>query len=160
MKVNTKLCAAFCGTGKSSLCKKFPDTCIEFECWEYQSGDFPDNYIRDIVSMIGKIKYIFISTNPIVLKQLNCLGYNIDLFYPDNKLKSEYFKRFANRNDHIDFIITMNIYWDMWLNELKEQNYSYHTVLKSEEHLEDVIQKDEECRLAHMCRFHEIDLNN
>ena len=137
MKHKTLLCAAFCGTGKSYLCEKFPDMCIEFECWEYQGKNFPDNYINDIVSKIGKVKYLFISTNPIVLKKLHDMGYMINLYYPKNNLKKEYFKRYIERGSHTEFLEALDKYWDGWLNELKEQNYYRHIILNTNEYLEE-----------------------
>lgn len=131
--------AAFCGTGKSYLCDTFVDTCIEFECWKYKDGDFPKNYIKDIKAAVGKYKYIFISTDPRVLKQLNENGVHIKLIYPKNELKGEYFKRFEERGNLISFRKMLNKYWDVWLDELKEQSYCERIVLNKDEYLEDIV---------------------
>jgi len=137
--------SSFCGTGKTYLCNNFPKEYAELCCWEYQGETFPDNYISDIVDKLNTIKYLFISTNPVALKKLNELGFNIVLIYPKNELKEEYFRRFTNRikgdpiNIHLDFLETMDTYWDGWLNELKEQNYCTHIILKSGEYLQNVL---------------------
>jgi len=141
MAIRTKIYAAFCGTGKTYLCNNFPDDYFELECWEYQSGDFPNNYIKDIFNKIGKVKYLFISTNPVVLEQLYKQGVKIILIYPDKSLKEKYMKRFCERNSSYDFIGVMYKHWDDWLDELKELNYCKQIILKSNEYLLNVINK-------------------
>lgn len=133
--METILISSFCGTGKSYLCRNFPDICMEFECWEYRKGDFPDNYVQDVISAIGKTKYLFISTDPIILKALSKLGINIKLFYPANQLRSEYLDRFIERDSPQDFIGAIMKNWDKWLNELKEQDYCEHIVFNKGEYL-------------------------
>lgn len=135
------ICAAFCGTGKSYLVETYCNNFIEFECWKYQSNEFPINYINDIVSAIGKYDYIFISTNPIVLNKLHELGYAINLYYPKNELKSEYITRYINRGSSDEFVSTLDQYWDVWINELILQYYCTHTILSSGEYLQNVIMK-------------------
>jgi len=136
---NTEICAAFCGTGKSYLCSKFPDTYKELECWEYRDSDFPENYIANIMSVTGDVKYLFISTDPIVLNKLHDLGIDVRLIYPKNELKLEYLRRYKNRNSSPEFIAMIDDNWDRWINELKEQLYTKHTILESGEFLLDRI---------------------
>lgn len=133
------LYAAFCGTGKSFLCSNYPDKFIEFECWNYRTGNFPENYIDDIKAAIGKYEYILFSTDPVVLRQLHKDGISIKLVYPKNKLKSEYMERFLKRESHIDFVRAIDTYWDGWIDELKEQSYCEHILLDSGQYLQDVI---------------------
>ena len=136
---NTKICAAFCGTGKSYLCNNFPNEYIEIECWNYRQGDFPNNYVDDVVDAIGKTKYIFISTDTLILKELNKRGYEINLYYPENELRNEYLDRFLHRNSPHDFIGAIMKYWNVWLNELKEQHYCNHNVLQTGEYLQNIL---------------------
>ncbi len=139
--LSCQIYAAFCGTGKSYLCDTFADKYVELEDWNYRDGNFPKNYIKDIRAVIGNYEYIFIGTDPIVLKQLNESGINIKLVYPKKELKSEYFKRFAMRGSHIDFVNAINKYWDVWLDELKGQSYCEHIILNKDEYLEDIVRK-------------------
>ena len=107
----TTICAAFCGTGKSYLCNNFPEQYAEVECWHYQGGekvDFPDNCVSDILSMVGKVKYLMISTNPAVLKRLTELGFSVNLYYHENGLKTEYFERYGDRESHPEFMVTLD----------------------------------------------------
>lgn len=138
-EIHTLLYAAFPGTGKSFLCNKFPDTYKEIECWEYRKGDFPRNYIRDVINKFGKVKYLFISTDPIILKELNKLGIEIQLIYPKNELRNEYLDRYLNRDSAHDFIGVIMKNWNIWLDELKKQNYCKHKILHTGEYLVDAI---------------------
>lgn len=120
--VNTKIYSAFCGTGKSYLSKELENS-IEIECWKYEDISFPKNIIADIKQQIGKKEYIFISTNPIVLKELYKDNIKFILIYPDIKLKREYMKRYIDRGSSNDFIKTLDTNWDMWIEELSKLNY-------------------------------------
>ena len=80
--MKTKIISAFCGTGKSYLCDILGDNAIELECWKYDKSDLPNNIVTDIKSFVGKAKYIFISTNPIVLDRLISEGIEFNLYYP------------------------------------------------------------------------------
>ena len=89
--METQVISAFCGTGKTYICNKYPERYNEIECWNYRKGNFPTNYIEEVKKLIGRVKYIFISTDPVILKQLNKEGIEILLIYPNNSLKEEYF---------------------------------------------------------------------
>ncbi|MCH8069781.1 MAG: hypothetical protein IID16_11020 [Candidatus Marinimicrobia bacterium] len=133
--------AAFCGTGKSYLCNNFSDTYREIECWQYRNGEnFPYNYIQEVVNSIGKTKYLFISTDPIILKGLNKLSIEIKLIYPKNELRNEYLDSYLTRDDPYDFIGTIMKKWNIWLDELKDQNYCTHAILEKGQYLQDVIE--------------------
>lgn len=136
---NTVLYAAFCGTGKSYLCNNFADDYMELECWEYRKGDFPNNYIQDVIDAIGRTKYLFISTDPVILKELNKRGIEIRLYYPQNELRNEYLDRFIARISPQDFVGAIMINWHKWIDELKEQDYCKHKILQTGEYLQDVL---------------------
>jgi hypothetical protein len=131
--------AAFCGTGKTYLSNNFPSDYMEIECWEYRQGNFPENYIEDAIDLIGMSKYLFISTDPIILNELNNRGVKIKLYYPQNELRYEYLDRFLARDSPPDFIGAIMKYWNVWLDELKEQSYCEHIILQTNEYLQDVL---------------------
>lgn len=140
-KNKTILCAAFCGTGKTYICNKNNIKAIEIEYWKYKDNGLQKEYIKDIEKQIGKMDYIFLSTDPESLRLLQEHGFNITLVYPDNDLRNEYLDRYINRDSPYDFIGTFMKHWNLWINELKEQNYCKHIVLKSGEYLQDVLIK-------------------
>lgn len=139
IETNTLLCAAFCGTGKTYLCKSDPEKYKELECWEFRKGDFPANYVKEIKKLIGKVEVLFISSDPTILKQLNEDGVEFLLVYPDNSLKEQYMKRYCDRNSSYDFIGVMYKHWIDWVNELSEQLYCKKIILKDGQYLKDVM---------------------
>jgi len=130
--------AAFCGTGKSYICKRHKGS-SDVECWEYRNSKFPDNYINEIKEIHSMGHMVFISADPIVLNKLNDLKYNITLIYPDLSLRSEYLDRFISRNSASDFIGMVMINWEKWLKGLAQLDYCNHIVLQSGQYLSDVI---------------------
>ncbi len=127
--MKTKIVAAFCGVGKTFTYSNKKLSCIELECWKYDLGQFPMNYIEDI----------FISTNPVVLRDLYKDGIVATLVYPSIELKSEYMLRYRERGSEESFINMIDVNWDNWLNELNEQTYCKQIILKSGEYLIDYI---------------------
>ena len=140
MENKTHICAAWPGTGKTYICEK-GDNAIEIEYWKYKDEGLKEEYIKDVEDNFGKVDYIFISTDPEGLKILHNRGFNIILVYPENKLREEYLDRFIERDSPCDFIGAFMKYWNMWLNELKKQEYCKHIVLESGQYLQDVINR-------------------
>lgn len=136
---NTILYAAFCGTGKTYICEKTDVKAVEIEYWKYKDNGLQKEYIEDIKKYFGKVKYIFIATDPEGLKLLLDEGFDITLVYPEHELRNEYLDRYIERNSPHEFIGVFMKYWKPWINELKEQRYCKHIVLKSGQHLYDIL---------------------
>lgn len=139
MTNKTLILAAFCGAGKTFICNKTNTNAIEIEYWKYKDNNKQNEYIQDIKKHFGSIDYIFISTDPEGLKLLHKEGFNITLIYPENELISEYLDRYIQRDSSIDFIGTFMKFWHPLINELKEQTYCNHIILKKGEYLNDII---------------------
>ncbi len=138
--MKTVICAAFCGSGKTFICEKTDIKAIEIEYWKYIEKGIQKQYIKDIKKQIGKVNYIFISTDPESLKLLNKEGFDITLIYPENELREEYLNRYIERDSSTDFIGSFMKYWNPWINELKEQK-GKHIVLKKDQYLLDILKK-------------------
>ena len=138
--MNTILCAAFCGTGKTYFCEKNAKA-IEIEYWKYKDKGLQKEYIADVKKHFGKVKHIFIATDPEGLKLLNNEGFNITLIYPNNELRNEYLDRYIERDSPHEFIGAFMKYWNLWIDELKEQKYCEHIILEKGQYLKDVIKK-------------------
>ena len=136
--LTTTLFAAFCGSGKTYICEKTNIKAIEIEYWKYKDG-LQKEYIDDVRKNIGKVDYIFISTDPEGLKLLHENGFEITFVYPENELRNEYLDRYILRDSPYDFIGTFMKYWNLWIDELKDQKYCKHIVLKSDQYLKDVL---------------------
>jgi hypothetical protein len=137
--IYTVLCAAFCGTGKTHICNQNDINAIEIEYWKYKDEGLQKEYVNDVKNQIGNVDYIFLSTEPEGLKLLKDEGFNITLIYPENELRNEYLDRYIDRDSSYDFIGTFMKYWNLWINELKEQEYCKHIILKKGEYLQDVL---------------------
>lgn len=137
--MNTKIIAAFCGTGKTYICNQTNINAIEIEYWKYKNEGLQKEYIGDVKKQIGNVDYIFISTEPEGLKLLQEQGISIILIYPENGLRNDYLDRFIDRDSPYDFIGSFMKYWDKWINELKEQKYCKHIILNENEYLLDKI---------------------
>ncbi len=137
--MDSSIIASFCGTGKTYLNKNTELNSIEFECWKYQDGNFPLNYVSKIIDSLGNYHVILISTNPVVLKELYKMGYKVVLVYPKKELKSEYMARYSNRGSNKDFIKTLYKYWGSWISELERLKIYNHYQLSSGEYLSDIL---------------------
>ena len=137
--LNTVVCAAFCGTGKTYICEKTDIKAIEVEYWKYKEKGLFKEYIQDVKKYFGKVDYIFIATDPEGMKLLNNEGFNITLIYPRNELRNEYLDRYIERGSSYDFIGRFMKHWDTWIDELKEQEYCKHIVLDSGQYLLDIL---------------------
>jgi hypothetical protein len=132
--------AAFCGTGKSYLCNNFPEVYKEIEDWKYRNNsNFPSNYVYEVIKNVDQSKYLFIATDPVILKAINAAGIKIVLVYPEISLRNEYLDRYIERGSSYDFVGTFMINWKKWITELQEQSYCEHKILKSKQFLKDVL---------------------
>lgn len=136
---NTIICAAFCGAGKTFICERTDIDAIEVEYWKYKDQGLQKEYIQDIHKYFGSIDYIFISTDPEGLKLLHQEGFAITLIYPEIELRNEYLDRYIQRDSPPDFIGAFMKYWNPWIEELKQQSYCNHIVLKKGQYLHDVL---------------------
>lgn len=137
----TKIIAAFCGSGKTYICEKTDTNAIEIEYWKYKGkGLFYEyEYILDIKKHFGTVDYIFIATDPEGLRLLHKEGFQITLVYPEIELRNEYLDRYINRDSPQDFIGVFMKYWKPWINELKELPFCDHIVLQKGKFLKDVL---------------------
>ena len=136
---NTILCAAFCGTGKTYMCDRTDIDAIEIEYWKYKDKGLQKEYVDEVKNKLGTVDYIFLSTEPDGLRLLKDEGFEITLVYPENELRNEYLDRYIERDSPYDFIGTFMKHWNPWINELKEQKYCKHIVIKKGEYLKDAL---------------------
>ena len=139
--VDTVVCASFCGTGKTYICEKTNIKSVEIEYWKYKEKKLHKKYVNDIKKHFGFVDYIFISTDPEGLKLLYSEGFSILLVYPKNELREEYLNRFIARDSPYDFIGSFMKYWNILIDELKEQTYCNHKILHKGEYLQDVLER-------------------
>lgn len=143
MKRNTKIISAFSGTGKTFLSNIKSDKIIyDLGCSRfniYDKPNFPQNYVKEIKNMIGKVDILLISTHKEVRDAL--LENNIDftLVFPDEDLKEEYISRYKGRTTLQRVIDKVNENWDIWQFEMRTQPGCDKIILQSGQYLSDII---------------------
>lgn len=136
----TKLYSAFPGTGKSHVFNTRKDIIVaDSDSSTFDKSDFPDNYIRHIKSLIGRVDVLMISSHEDVRNALVDNQLNFTLVYPDISLKEEYLQRYTDRGSSESFINLLNLKWEEWITQCQNQKYCDHIVLKSGEYMYDVI---------------------
>lgn len=104
--MNSKIICAFPGSGKSYYVQNIAtqESIVDLDSNEYTSGHTPDgkarntsfpiNYVEDIKKHVGSTKIILVSCHIPVIKALVEQGFEPILVYPEQKLLSEYQKRY------------------------------------------------------------------
>lgn len=141
---NTILCSAFPGTGKSFLFKNSDKVVLDSDSSTFDKADFPRNYIEHIKENIGKADIICISSHKEVRDALFNEGLHFTLIYPSFVLKAEYMDRYRWRGSPDGFIKLINTNWDIWLEELKNQEGCEHLVLGEGQYISDVFKDKQE----------------
>lgn len=135
--IKTILCAAFCGTGKTFICKNAQYKAIEVEYWEYKGSE--KEFLQDVKKQIGLVDIIFLGTDIDSLYLLQNEGLDIVLVYPQKNLRNEYLDRYIERDNPYDFIGSMMKYWDNRIDELSDLRHCKHFVLESGQYISDII---------------------
>ncbi len=148
--LNTKIIAAFPGTGKSHFVSNSRKSAIDLDSNSYTSGytaggaarnqDFPDNYISAIERTRGKSSLLFIAVHPLVIERLLSKKVQLTLVYPEASLKHEYMQRFRERGDSQDFIELMDKTWNELLARLAQYKDIELIVLRQGQFISDVLE--------------------
>ena len=106
------------------------------EFWQYKSQK---QYIQDVKAQLGKVDFVFLSTEVEGLQLLHNEGLEIFLVYPQKNLRNEYLDRYIERDNPYDFIGTMMKFWDTTIEKLQELKYCKHFVLEKNQYLSDIL---------------------
>ncbi len=120
MNIQTRVVAAFPGTGKSTYCRNHPD-CSDSDSSKFDKAEFPQNYIEHIKSLIGKKTYVFVSSHKAVRDALLAAGIPFNLVIPTLDCKEEYLKRFKERGNPESFIKLISDNWETWISDCATQ---------------------------------------
>lgn len=134
MQYDTLLCAAFPGTGKTTMFNKFADSekiILDSDSSKFSKDQFPQNYLQHIKDNIGKVDIICISSHKEVREDLVANGLPFTLIYPDKSLKDEYVARYKDRGNSSQFIELVENNWDLWIEECEDQKGCEHIILPS-----------------------------
>ena len=138
----TVLCAAFPGTGKSTMYRRYARSekiILDSDSSKFNKDQFPENYLQHIKDNIGKVDVICISSHKEVRDALVANNLPFTLIYPDKSTKDEYISRYTDRGNSSQFIELMEKNWGLWIDECEQQKGCKHIVLPSMIFVDDVL---------------------
>lgn len=150
----TKIIAAFPGTGKTFLYNNPPTTytILDSDSSHYswvtdengvntkeRNPDFPANYIQHIKDNVGLVDIIFVSSHDVVRNALYAANLSFHLVYPDHSLKNDYVQRYIDRGSPEGFVRLVEANWDVWMNDLETQKGCTHIVLQPDEYISNIL---------------------
>lgn len=138
---NTIIICGFPGTGKTWFYADYAPTnfSIDSDSSQFDKNHFPENYIKHIISNIGKYQYIFVSSHKEVREALSQNGVEFTLVYPKISLKEEYIERYKQRGNEDSFINLLQTNWDEWIEDLQNEKNCKHIILSSNQFISNVI---------------------
>lgn len=139
----TKVISAFPGTGKSHFYNsEYPPDghpiMMDSDSSKFDKSNFPSNYIRHIVSELGKQQYIFASSHNEVRQELVKNQIPFLLVYPNVSLKYEYITRYVERGSPNSFIELIDNNWNNFIDDMQNQKGCIHIVLQSGQFISDL----------------------
>ena len=151
--MNTKIIAAFPGTGKSYIKNnitflKTSDSDSTSFSWLVKDGEkvrdprFPKNYIRYIKDLYYKnvMDYIFVSTHKEVIQELNDSGLEFVVVYPKRSDKEIYLNRYKERGSDEKFIELLDNLFDSFIDDIENNvDESRRIELNHNEYLANII---------------------
>lgn len=149
----TKVISGFPGVGKSYIFNTYAkekglvvaDSDSSNFSWiskGVRNPDFPNNYMAHIISLIGKVDVIMVSSHKEVREAMK--EHNIDfmIVYPDKSLKEEYLKRYKDRGNDEGFIKMIESKWDEFIDDIENENTVVRIRLDSGEYLKHALEVD------------------
>lgn len=137
-----RVIAGFPGVGKSYLFNNDNEEYADSDSSTFDKADFPANYIRHIVDLLGNTnKTIFVSTHDTVRQALIDNGIGYTLVYPEMGLKDEYLQRYRDRGSPDAFVKMMESKWEEFVSGCERTTHPSvtHIVLLPGQRLADVI---------------------
>ena len=125
-KYRNLIICGFPGVGKSSaaeICKNILDLeSTPFHFWDDGKSEDPNWFVRYVNEIEksandARYNYILVSTHKLVRSEMQYRGIPYIIVTPLAKLKDEYLSRYVKRGDCYDFIETLNINWEQWIED-------------------------------------------
>lgn len=116
--------SSFPGCGRSFADNQFNGRLkiINMKVSDFEDDNFPNNYVDFIVSNIDEYDIIFITSNNIVLNELENREIHYDLFYPEDTRRTEFIENFISKHLSMDEIRVVDIKWFEWLTLIKNND--------------------------------------
>lgn len=136
----SSIISGFPGIGKSTVFAKFgAERVSDSDSSQFPKDNFPINYLNHIKMMQGKREFVLVSSHEAVREGLREYGMAYALVYPEQGLKDEYLKRYAERGSPSEFIEMMDEKWDAFILGCQQQQGCNHIVLTAGQYLVDVL---------------------
>lgn len=117
--MNTVIVSAFPGCGKSHFYETTNRVVKDSDSSNFSKDEFPQNYIKDIKSNLGKYDIILVSSHKEVRDAMREAGLSYILVYPKSTIKGEYLKRYEERGSSSEFVNLLDKNWDNWMEDLR-----------------------------------------
>lgn len=100
---------------------------------DIRNPEFPNNYIKHIISRLEDADVIFVSTHKEVRKALADNKIPYVLVYPENNLKNKklFIDRYINRGNNLSFVENIKNNWENYINDMKMETWPVHYILAS-----------------------------
>lgn len=139
--IETLVVSAFPGCGKSHLFRnKGEKKILDSDSSTFDKSEFPQNYIEHIKYNIGEVDIILVSSHKEVRDALVSEGIDFTLVYPSKDIKDEYIQRYIDRGNDGKFVELLEQNWDIWTDELENQESCEKIKLESGQYLSNVIE--------------------
>lgn len=139
MKYKTVIISGFPGIGKSYLSEKSNLKISDSDSSIFPKDNFPTNYINHIKELMGGRHIILVSSHKGVREALVAEGINFKLAYPSKDQKADYAHRYVARGSSMQFIELLIDNFELWIEELENQEGCDHIVLKKGQYLTDAL---------------------
>jgi hypothetical protein len=152
--------------GKTTFAANHPDICFDIESIHYSriypnkitndeiskgdtnfipNSDYPKNYIKALVDNLGKYKFIFITLARELFRELDKLGLEYTIVYPNKTRKDKILQDARNRGNNADFVQILNrILSSEEEHDFLKNNFNYKefVYLPDNEYLTDFIHRN------------------
>lgn len=157
MPITSGIISAFPGIGKTTLAKENHKV-IDLESSNYKwldidnnlsieqrkgtsktlNPNFPENYIRDIISLAQEGYTVLISSHKEVRDELNKRDIHFTIVLPSLDMKKEMIDRYIKRGNQENFVTMLENNYETFINDLMNDPNN-KIVLESGQYLKDVV---------------------
>ena len=91
----------------------------------YDSDEFPDNYVDHVLSIIDKTDIVLVSSHPAICEELNARGVDFNLFYPERSRRNEFVENFVLAHKPAKQIQEIDNKWMEWIDLIEERTLEH-----------------------------------
>lgn len=92
---------------------------------DFESDEFPDNYVDHVLSIVDKTDIVLISSHPAICEELNTRGVDFNLFYPERSRRNEFVENFVLAHKPAKQIQEIDNKWTEWIDLIEERTLEH-----------------------------------